>query len=614
MIERPCCNHYDCTTCKLYRDTCNGPGFFHKGDKGDTGVGVEGPMGPQGERGPKGDQGIQGVPGPQGIQGIRGPKGDPGIQGPKGDVGPAGPIGPQGIQGPIGPQGFKGIRGPVGPEGPQGPKGDQGIQGPPGAASLSIQDDVTGPDTTWSSTKITAEHATITQSVATLESSATQSISNINSSIETINNSLSNINDVVLPAKINYTDLTPITTTGTDSAYTATIPANVTEVTIVPHINNLAGATLNDVPILDREGAPIKAATLKVDIPTKLVRVGSNFFIASGGSGVLKIPYDQSKFKNFRILNVYNAGFSSTADTSEAIYDSTNSRFISIFKLLSEIKVLHFSSDNLYMYDKKYSLTPLGAMAGIGGCCMLDGLVYIIDSGDILNGGAHLTVYNPSDGSMVSCTRHGNLQYRQYNFEAMANGMVYVNNSGNKTLIAFNLRTKTYNTYTIIKDSVYAMDFRIMAADNSSYVYMLESKKLSKYNPSDFSNIFTTTIAYTGTLESTAVYKDVVHVLTSGADGAKLYRFSPIDGSLIDEILITEIKTWTGLKLSVTEGYYIITSVNGTRVVKKGTSTILSKSILRFKVLDDEKLYCSFNNNEGGSTYYSYHMASLNVE
>ena len=158
MIERPCCNHYDCTTCKLYRDTCNGPGFFHKGDKGDTGVGVEGPMGPQGERGPKGDQGIQGVPGPQGIQGPRGEKGDQGIQGPKGDIGPAGPIGPQGIQGPIGPQGFKGIRGPVGPEGPQGPKGDQGIQGPPGTASLTIQDDVTSTQTTWSSDKLNSEH------------------------------------------------------------------------------------------------------------------------------------------------------------------------------------------------------------------------------------------------------------------------------------------------------------------------------------------------------------------------------------------------------------------------------------------------------------------------
>lgn len=413
--------------------------------------------------------------------------------------------------------------------------------------------------------------------------------------------------------KVNYTDLAPITTTGTSSAYVATIPANVTEVTIVPHINNLAGATLNSVPILDREGKPIEKDTLKANIPSKIVRVGSNFFIASGG-GNLKIPYEQSKFNNFRILNVYNAGFYESASETEAVYDSVNSMFISIFKLNSDIRVLHFNSNYLYMYDKIYTLTPLGSMAGIGGCHILDGLVYIIDTKDMLNGGAYLTIYNPSNGSMVSCTKYANLQYRQFNFEAIANGIVYINTSGNKTLTAFNLRTKTYNTYTILKDSAYALDFRLMASDNSSYVYTLENKKLIKYNPSDFSNIFTTTIAYTGTLESTTVYNDVIHVLTSGADGARIYRFSPVNGSLIDEVVITEIKNWTALKLYVTENYYLILNANGTRSIKKGTNTILSKSVLKFKPLDDEKLYCSFNNNAGGSTYYSYHMASLNVE
>lgn len=88
-----------------------------------------------------------------------------------------------------------------------------------------------------------------------------------------------------LGEKVKYTDLTPITTTGTSLDYIATIPTNMTEVTIVPHINNLAGATLNSVPILDREGKPIGKDVLKMNIPTKIVRVGSNFFIASGGGG-----------------------------------------------------------------------------------------------------------------------------------------------------------------------------------------------------------------------------------------------------------------------------------------------------------------------------------------
>jgi len=92
-----------------------------------------------------------------------------------------------------------------------------------------------------------------------------------------------------LGEKVKYTDLTPIVTTGTSSAYIATIPTNMVEVTIVPHINNLQGATLNGIAILDREGKPIEKDTLVANIPTKIVRVGSNFFIASGG-GLIKVP------------------------------------------------------------------------------------------------------------------------------------------------------------------------------------------------------------------------------------------------------------------------------------------------------------------------------------
>ncbi len=84
--------------------------------------------------------------------------------------------------------------------------------------------------------------------------------------------------------KVNYTDLTPVNTTGTSSAYIATIPNGMTEVTIIPHVNNLANATLNGTVILDREGKPIETSTLKYNIPTKLVRVGNSFFLASGGA------------------------------------------------------------------------------------------------------------------------------------------------------------------------------------------------------------------------------------------------------------------------------------------------------------------------------------------
>lgn len=67
--------------------------------------------------------------GPQGIQGLIGPKGNkgelglPGIQGPKGELGPPGPLGLKGETG------LRGIPGPLGPPGRPGPKGEIGVPG-----------------------------------------------------------------------------------------------------------------------------------------------------------------------------------------------------------------------------------------------------------------------------------------------------------------------------------------------------------------------------------------------------------------------------------------------------------------------------------------------------
>jgi len=112
--------------------------------------------------------------------------------------------------------------------------------------------------------------------------------------------------------KVSYTDLTPITTAGTSSDYVATIPSCITEVTIVPHINNIVGATLNSVPILDREGKPIEKDTLKANIPTKLVRVGSNFFIASSLSK--KGSLSANRWKIIPAAQVYNASTDSSTE------------------------------------------------------------------------------------------------------------------------------------------------------------------------------------------------------------------------------------------------------------------------------------------------------------
>lgn len=133
------------------------------------------------------------------------------------------------------------------------------------------------------------------------------------------------INEQLL-AKVNYIDFTPITTTGTANEYLATISSVLTEVIIVPHVNNLVGATLNGISILDGEGNPIQTDTLKANIPSKLVRVGTSFFIGSGGGGkydgiVKKLPLaTQNNFNMLNDINVIPAlipmGVTNTKDSS----------------------------------------------------------------------------------------------------------------------------------------------------------------------------------------------------------------------------------------------------------------------------------------------------------
>jgi hypothetical protein len=91
--------------------------------------------------------------------------------------------------------------------------------------------------------------------------------------------------DAEIKNKINYVDFMPVTTTGTGIAYIAAIPTDMVEITIIPHVENLSGATLNGKSILNREGNAIEAGILKTDIPVKLVRVDNSFFLASGSGG-----------------------------------------------------------------------------------------------------------------------------------------------------------------------------------------------------------------------------------------------------------------------------------------------------------------------------------------
>lgn len=114
----------------------------------DTGIVLNGAMGPRGQQGIKGDQGAVGPIGPQGAIGPQGPEGIQGVKGDKGDKGDAGAIGATGPQGPMGqsgPQGPTGATGATGPQGKQGIQGAQGLQGSQGPSGPQGASGVTAP-------------------------------------------------------------------------------------------------------------------------------------------------------------------------------------------------------------------------------------------------------------------------------------------------------------------------------------------------------------------------------------------------------------------------------------------------------------------------------------
>jgi len=177
--------------------------------------------------------------------------------------------------------------------------------------------------------------------------------------------------DDLKTGKVNYTDLTPIVTTGTASDYIATIPTNMTEVTIVPHINNLEGATLNGINILDREGKPIGKYTLKANIPSKLVRVGNSFFLASGGekqSGIVGVK--TNKVINFG-SNSWYYGLRMVSDNLLLIRERNSPYRYGVYNTLDDSKTFPtfpvgfeniVASRSIYHNKRVYYLTPAGLM------------------------------------------------------------------------------------------------------------------------------------------------------------------------------------------------------------------------------------------------------------
>lgn len=105
------------------------------------------------------------------------------------------------------------------------------------------------------------------------------------------------------------------TTSGTSTAYTATLTYSITQytegmrITIVPHTDNGANATLavsslSAIPLIDKDGNAIKAGALKQGMPYEFLYKSANFILlGEGGEKVTLVQGNKtvSKQQNFTI-------------------------------------------------------------------------------------------------------------------------------------------------------------------------------------------------------------------------------------------------------------------------------------------------------------------------
>lgn len=100
----------------------------------------------------------------------------------------------------------------------------------------------------------------------------------------------------------------PVDTSSTSAAYTVTLnpPLNAyadgLPITIIPNVDCAANPTLNingkgATPLCDADGNQLKAGDMKANKPYSYVRVGSNFFIRSGGAGKVISPRYTGNYK-----------------------------------------------------------------------------------------------------------------------------------------------------------------------------------------------------------------------------------------------------------------------------------------------------------------------------
>lgn len=160
-------------------------------------------------------------------------------------------------------------------------------------------------------------------------------------------------------------------TGGTNTTYTITLTPTPTsyvdgmQVTILPHIDSGATPTLNinglgALTIVKQDGTAIAIGDIKANKPLSLVRVGSNFFIRSGGGVNVNTAKDiiaKATSSSFSAKEVALVSKYSQATTTGTVVDTKNS-FVAdnsqVFPLNDTLHLVVSSKNgdtNLYLYN-----------------------------------------------------------------------------------------------------------------------------------------------------------------------------------------------------------------------------------------------------------------------
>ena len=267
--------------------------------------------------------------------------------------------------------------------------------------------------------------------------------------------------------KVDKTDYTRApgyaTTTGTATGYIVTltdVPTSYTDgmrITIVPHIVNEAGATLNvnslgAVSLKTKENENIEAGKMLIDMPYEFIYRNGNFILLNEGGGkriygTAKIGYVKSKDKNNNfystnadingtLIYIYDKNHTltqtitpiSSGRPTAIVFSPSKDGYISAYNTSNRTNWEVYNLDNTLLYSKK-SLT-------ISGGLILNNYIYIVS---YYSSKARFEIYN-LQGTNIYTVESGSTN--------SSSGVVYANSD----IILYTVYSSSNTNYYLMLD------------------------------------------------------------------------------------------------------------------------------------------------------------------